>query len=247
LLNGSFTSKSIQVGYSSSDSIALNITSTGTQAATSSWANGAVLVSGNGNATFTQGAGNTVTVALTTGATNNATTVAAALNADGGFSAVYTAKVNSSGGLEVKARSADNTNAVVAGGVLTSAAAGGGTNLGVVAGSGGFDATDLGTVGIDLNTKAGALSAITSIDGAISKVSTSRASLGALQNRFEHTINNLSVAVENLSASESRIRDTDMAQEMVGFTRAQILSQAGTSMLAQANSAPQSVLSLLRG
>ena len=68
-----------------------------------------------------------------------------------------------------------------------------------------------------------------------------RANLGAYQNRFEHTINNLNVAVENLSASESRIRDTDMAQEMVSFTRSQILSQAGTAMLAQANQAPQSV------
>ena len=71
------------------------------------------------------------------------------------------------------------------------------------------------------------------------------ATLGAVQNRFEHTINNLNVAVENLSASESRIRDTDMASEMVNFTRSQILSQAGTAMLAQANQAPQSVLQLL--
>ena len=77
-------------------------------------------------------------------------------------------------------------------------------------------------------------------------MSTARADLGALQNRFEHTINNLNVAVENLSASESRIRDTDMAQEMVQFTRTQILSQAGTAMLAQANQASQGVLSLLR-
>jgi flagellin len=87
---------------------------------------------------------------------------------------------------------------------------------------------------------------IASIDTAIQAISTSRASLGATQNRFEHTINNLNVSVENLSASESRIRDTDMALEMVSFTRAQILSQAGTSMLAQANQAPQGVLSLLR-
>ena len=92
----------------------------------------------------------------------------------------------------------------------------------------------------------GADTAITAIENAIKTVSTVRADLGAVQNRFEHTINNLNVAVENLSASESRIRDTDMAQEMVAFTRSQILSQAGTSMLAQANQAPQSVLSLLR-
>jgi flagellin len=87
--------------------------------------------------------------------------------------------------------------------------------------------------------------AIATIDKAISTVSSQRAKLGAYQNRLEHTINNLNVTVENLSASESRIRDTDMAQEMVSFTRSQILSQAGTSMLAQANQAPQSVLKLL--
>jgi len=106
------------------------------------------------------------------------------------------------------------------------------------------DSSALGVSSLDLVTNAS--SAITALDTAIGKVSTQRATLGAYQNRFEHTINNLNVAVENLSASESRIRDTDMAQEMVSFTRAQILSQAGTSMLAQANQAPQSVLSLLR-
>jgi flagellin len=108
----------------------------------------------------------------------------------------------------------------------------------------GFDASGLGVVSLDLVSDAS--SAITAIDTAIKGVSTARATLGAYQNRFEHTINNLNTAVENLSASESRIRDTDMAQEMVSFTRSQILTQAGTSMLAQANQAPQNVLSLLR-
>ena len=84
------------------------------------------------------------------------------------------------------------------------------------------------------------------LDKALANVSEQRASLGAYQNRFEHVINNLNVSVENLSASESRIRDTDMAQEMVAFTRNQILTQAGTSMLSQANQASQNVLSLLR-
>jgi flagellin-like hook-associated protein FlgL len=93
----------------------------------------------------------------------------------------------------------------------------------------------------------GASDAIDKLDTAIKKVSTTRADLGAIQNRFDHTINNLNVAVENLTASESRIRDADMAQEMVQFTRNQILSQAGTAMLAQANQASQGVLSLLRG
>jgi flagellin len=88
--------------------------------------------------------------------------------------------------------------------------------------------------------------ALADLDDAIATVSSYRATLGASQNRLEHTINSLNVAVENLSASESRIRDTDMAAEMVNFTRSQILSQAGTAMLAQANQAPQGVLRLLQ-
>ena len=100
---------------------------------------------------------------------------------------------------------------------------------------------------ISASVASGLTSAISQIDAAISYVSSVRSSLGAYQNRFEHTIANLGVTVENLSASESRIRDTDMAQEMVSFTRSQILMQAGTAMLGQANQTPQSVLSLLRG
>lgn len=90
-----------------------------------------------------------------------------------------------------------------------------------------------------------ATSAITALDGAIQTVSTQRAELGALQNRLEHTINNLSTSSENLTAAESRIRDVDMAAEMSAFTKSQILSQAGVAMLAQANQTPQAVLKLL--
>ena len=91
----------------------------------------------------------------------------------------------------------------------------------------------------------GATQAIKDIDAALQTVSSIRADLGAKQNRFEHTINNLNVAVENTTASESRIRDTDMAQEMTNFTRTQILTQAGTAMLSQANQASQGILRLL--
>ena len=91
----------------------------------------------------------------------------------------------------------------------------------------------------------GASAAITAIDAAITLVSSARADLGAKQNRFEHTINNLNTTIENTTASESRIRDTDMASEMTKFTRTQILTQAGTSMLAQANQSTQSILKLL--
>jgi flagellin len=85
------------------------------------------------------------------------------------------------------------------------------------------------------------------LDTAIKNVSTARANFGAVQNRLEHRLNNLATYQENLVASESRIRDVDMASEMVNFTKLQILQQAGTSMLAQANQAPQNVLTLLRG
>jgi flagellin len=110
----------------------------------------------------------------------------------------------------------------------------------------GFGATGLfGATAPDLTTAAGATAAIDSIDTAIKAVSTARASLGAIQNRFEHTIANLNVTAENLTASESRIRDTDMAQEMTNFTRTQVLTQAGTAMLAQANQSTQGILKLL--
>jgi flagellin len=110
----------------------------------------------------------------------------------------------------------------------------------------GLDSAGLATSTAALTSTTAAQAAIDTLDTALKDVSTVRANLGAYQNRFEHTINNLNVAVENVTASESRIRDTDMAQEMVMFTRSQILSQAGTAMLAQANQAPQSVLKLLQ-
>jgi flagellin len=94
---------------------------------------------------------------------------------------------------------------------------------------------------------AGGTTDLSEIDAAISAVSTQRATFGAVQNRLEHALNNLAAYQENLVASESRIRDVDMAAEMVEFTKLQILQQAGTAMLAQANQSPQTVLSLLRG
>lgn len=105
-------------------------------------------------------------------------------------------------------------------------------------------ATLLGSSSISLSTDAAA--AITTVDNAIADVSTMRADLGAKMNSLESNINSLGIAKENISASESAVRDTDMAAEMVTFTRNQILLQAGVSMLAQANQAPQALLSLLR-
>lgn len=96
-----------------------------------------------------------------------------------------------------------------------------------------------------IQTQNDANDAIEVIDGAIKMVSAERAKLGAYQNRLEHTINNLGTASENLTAAESRIRDVDMAKEMMEFTKMNILNQAATAMLAQANMLPQSVLKLL--
>ena len=97
------------------------------------------------------------------------------------------------------------------------------------------------------DTGANATQLLKSIDAAITKVSDQRATLGAVQNRLEHTINNLTTTNENLSDANSRIRDVDMAEEMMTFTKSNILSQAATSMLAQANAMPNSVLNLLQG
>jgi flagellin len=107
-----------------------------------------------------------------------------------------------------------------------------------------MDSTTLGIAALDLVNSASA--AISAVDAAITTVSSTRGTLGAYQNRFESTIANLQVTTENLAASESRIRDTDYALEMVTYTRHSILQQAGTAMLAQANQVPQTVLSLLR-
>ena len=99
---------------------------------------------------------------------------------------------------------------------------------------------------VDLSTQSGAQKATTTIDAAIKKVSAQRGKMGAIQNRLEHTISNLDTAAENTQTAESRIRDTDMAEEMVEYSKNNILAQAGQSMLAQANQSTQGVLSLLQ-
>ena len=142
----------------------------------------------------------------------------------------------------------------VGGGTLTPAPAAGGivVQIGPTAGetltiaTAKMGSTALGVNAVDVSTVSKANSAITTINKAINSVSTHRAKLGASQNRLEHTINNLKTTNENMTAAESRIRDTDMAKEMAAFTKNNILNQAAQSMLSQANQQPQGVLSLLR-
>ncbi|AYB38397.1 flagellin N-terminal helical domain-containing protein [Brevibacillus laterosporus] len=139
-------------------------------------------------------------------------------------------------GLEVKMDGADGT--------IATAAAGKSYTADMV------DPTDKtqidDTKGVDISTQKTADKAITTINNALNKVSEERSKLGANQNRLEHTINNLGATAENLTAAESRIRDVDMAKEMMDFTKNNILTQAAQAMLAQANQQPQGVLQLLR-
>ena len=109
-----------------------------------------------------------------------------------------------------------------------------------------MDTASLGIENIDISSQAGAKASIDVIKAAINKVSSTRGDLGAVQNRLEHTINNLSVTTENMTAAESRIRDVDMAEEMMAYTKNNILVQSSQAMLAQANQIPQGVLQLLQ-
>jgi flagellin len=145
------------------------------------------------------------------------------------FTGTFTFQVGANNGDTISTSSAALSGSIAAGGGLSEI-----TNIAT--------ATAASTA---LNS-AGALSSVAFIDDAIKNVSKIRADFGAIQNRLEHRLNNLATYQENLTASESRIRDVDMASEMTNFTKLQILQQAGTSMLAQANQAPQNVLSLLR-
>ena len=110
----------------------------------------------------------------------------------------------------------------------------------------GMGATSLKINEVNISSREGASGAIKSVNDAINTVSTQRSNLGAIQNRLEHTVKNLDNSAENLQAAESRIRDVDMAKEMMEFTKQTILQQAATAMLAQANNVPQTVLQLLR-
>ncbi|HEU5038070.1 MAG TPA: flagellin, partial [Nocardioides sp.] len=264
LLDGSAGELSFQVGADGKDSSVIKVDLSGANVAAVANKLGTATMSGttfalNTAAAPTYGAAGTFAFTLDDGAgvTSNisvdlaadATRVSAqdladALNADSTFSASLSASVvrNADGaatGITVRALN----GGTVGGGDLTTAAE---PNAGV------FESGDTGTVvpagtgGLSFVDNTASQASINLIDQQIQKISTARANLGAYQNRFEHTVNNVNVAIENLSASESRIRDTDMASEMMNFTRSQILSQAGTAMLAQANQASQGVLSLLR-
>lgn len=146
-------------------------------------------------------------------------------------------------GLSVEAASVGQVNITIGGALTFQIGANEGQNLSVSMNA--MNALNLNVNSIDVTSAHGAGEAISKINDAIDYVSAERSKLGAVQNRLEHTMKNLSVASENLAAAESRIRDVDMAAEIMVYTKNQILSQAGIAMLAQANMRPQSVLQLL--
>jgi flagellin len=186
--------------------------------------------------TTTEGTTTSLVTVASLGAAGTFDTVAQLadkLNADSGFAGKLVASVvydaaGAATGLNVKSLTGGTVAVTVPNATVAAAGA---------AGSAGA---------LDFTSASGAQAAIKLIDAKITGISTARADLGAVQNRFESAIKSLNVSKENLTAAESRIRDTDMAEEMVKFTRANILSQAGTAMLAQANQSNQGVLQLLR-
>lgn len=255
LLNGDNTSLKIQVGANgdASSQIGVDLSGANVKAIATTLNLGALASGGStfdiadatalaGAATFTSTKDGVVTTVTTAdlgaaGTFDSVEGYADALRGDADFAANFTVSVekdaNGAGtGIVVQAKD---------GGTLAdadNASAGTGLAAGNVSAS-------VGT-GLDFTNAAKAQASITLIDTQIKSVSTARADLGATQNRLESAVQTINVAKENLTASNSRIRDTDMAEEMVKFTRNNILSQAGTAMLAQANQSNQGVLQLLR-
>lgn len=258
--NGGTGKLAFQVGANgtAADQITVDLSSANVKTIANTLAGGSIAATGSsfaiadistlttGAATFTS-TKDGVTTAVTTGTLADTTDGSAAgfqsvdeyanaLKADSAFSANFTVSVtrdaNGAGtGIVVSALNGGTVSTTAA--PATGLASGGSTGTAV-------------TGGIQFDTADHAQASIKLIDAQITAVSTARAQLGASQNRFEDTINNLSVSTENLTASSSRITDTDMASEMVNYSRANILSQAGTAMLAQANQSNQGVLQLLR-
>lgn len=250
LLDGSHASLSFQVGANgdASSQIAVNLSGANVKniaTALSSAAGGTKVdvltptdVTGAMSFSITEADASTSTVTTASlGAAGSFTTVqqvADKLNSDTSFSGKLVATVNDTNQLVVRAFSGGD----VVGGATAGTDASAGTGFAVSAPNG-------GAAGLDFSSATGASAAVTLLDSKITTISAARADLGAVQNRFESAINSLNVGKENLTAAQSRITDVDMASEMVNFTRSNILSQAGTAMLAQANQSNQGVLKLL--
>ena len=243
-MTGDQTSLSFQVGANGDDSskIAVDLKDANVTAVVTALNFGTTAVKSASAETVTYAQGYEITQGTTVVTVKSPTTVptsnvgvATNLNADAGFAQNFTATTDTAGKLVVTSKSG-STDAITIDQNTATDATTFSTVVTVVGSS-----TKLG-----FDSATAAQASITAIDTQIQKVSTARAALGANQNRFESVIKNLAVSKENLTAAGSRIRDTDMAEEMVKYTRANILSQAGTAMLAQANQSNSGVLQLLQ-
>ena len=249
LLDGSFTNQAFQVGANVGETITIsglvNAQSSSLGTSTSSTAN----VTGAAATAFTAITAGDLTInGVSVGAVaagGNAATqganIAAAINTVSGSTNV-TATANASGVVSLVNTSGSSTVVAFAGATASTAITG--LTAGTTAAT---SSTVAGFAGVNISTPVGADVAIAAMDSALSAINAGRADLGAYQNRFSSAISNVQTTSENLTASRSRIVDTDFAAETATLSRNQVLQQAGTAMLAQANAMPQSVLSLLKG
>ncbi|MDH0382982.1 flagellin [Comamonas aquatica] len=267
LLDGQFSGGVFQVGANAGDNITVGALANTKVAelgnanytkAASTTLNTANLVNG---ATSMSGADTTITIVGALGAAQTATVdiakdanmtgdealgkIVAAINSKSADTGVTAFLNDAKTGIELRATmDGDTANATAVS--VTSTNAGFTAGL-VFAASAAPSADDLkGIDGVDITTQAGAWEALQHIDSALDKVSSARAELGAIQTRFEKSIENIDIMSENISAARGRITDADFAQETANLSRTQILQQAGTAMVAQANQLPQQVLSLLQ-
>ena len=250
LLDGSFTNQAFQVGANVGETISVGNIVNAQSANLGSYTS--AQVTGAAASAFTAITAGDLTIngtsvgaiAADTNAANRASSVAAAVNSYSSATGVYATVLSASPTQVVLTNSGSvpaTPNIVIAfaGLSATTAITGLTAATTVAAASTGFAALDISSTG-------GADTAITAMDAALSAVNTARATLGAVQNRFQSVVSNLQTTSENLTASRSRIQDADFAAETSNLTRSQILQQAGTAMLAQANAMPQSVLALLK-
>ncbi len=256
LLDGSFANQVFQVGANQGETITVDSIVNASSTALGSWTSvtGEFTATGGAPTTFTNLAAGDLTIngvdvgEVTAGldAPAQGAAVAAAIDAISADTGVSATADATTGAITLTSNSADP---IVVGGNSTNQAATetatgltfGDTAVTEVAGvaTTGFDS-------LDISSALGADNAMLSMDAALNAINSGRAEMGAVQNRFSSVVANLSSNVENLSAARSRIQDTDFAKETAALTRNQILQQAGTAMLAQANQAPQGVLALLR-
>ena len=251
LLDGSFNAQSFQVGANQGETISIDSIANASINSLGSWNSVdtySATVAGTAPAGFGGITANAFTInGVGIGAVNAGTdaatqgaNVAAAINKKSSETGVV-ATAAASGAITL---TSSGSTAITVGGTLT--------NTGLTAGQTAATVTAAGSAqtgfnNLTVDTVDGADNAILAMDAALKAVNSSRADLGAIQNRFESVVSNLSTSAENLTASRSRIQDADFAAETANLSRAQVLQQAGTAMVAQANQLPQTVLSLLRG